>query len=130
MAKQLLSDADRDAIYQLARQWGKIVCRHTYGPEGPGVDVDLTAMEDVAVVAMRGLAAGVLENATGQQAAQLGDHQPCPDCGQSCLVQHEPRAVTTRGGAFEHREPVAHCPGCRRDFFPSTPAAEDGRPRL
>ena len=118
MAKRQLTQEDLDAIFQLARKWGKIVCRQAYGDDGPGLDVDLTNMEDVAVAAMRGLAAGTLETATAQQASQLGSHQPCPNCGKPCLVQQEPRSVTTRGGPFEHSEPKCQCPGCRRDFFP------------
>lgn len=130
MAKRPLTQEDLDAVYQLARNWGKIVCRQAYGDDGPGLDVDLTHMEDVAVAAMRGLAAGTLEMATTQQASGLGSQQPCPDCGQACPVTHEPRPVTTRGGPFEHNEPVCHCPGCRRDFFPSASSAETGRQRL
>lgn len=130
MAKRPLSQEDLDAIGQLARKWGKIVCRQAYGEQGPGLDVNLTHMEDVAVAAMRGLLAGTLEAATQQQAGQLGSHQPCPSCGKSCLVQREPRQVTSRSGPFEHDEPVCHCPGCRRDFFPSASAAAARQPRL
>jgi hypothetical protein len=130
MAKRPLTQEDLDAVYQLARKWGKIVCRQAFGDEGPGLDVDLTKMEDVAFAATRGLLAGTLETATQQQASQLGSHQPCPGCGKLCLVQREPRQVTSRSGPFEHDEPVCHCPGCRRDFFPSTSAAEAGQPRL
>ncbi len=78
MAKRPLSQEDLDAIVQLARKWGKIVCRQAFGEEGPGLEVDFTQMEDVAVAAMRGLLAGTLEAATQQQAGQLGSHQPCP----------------------------------------------------
>ena len=130
MAKGKLTQEDLDVIYQMARKWGKNISRQAFGDDGPGLDVDLTSMEDVAVAAMRGLAAGTLETTTDQQAKQLGTHQPCPDCGRPCLVQHEPRSVTARGGPFEHTEPKCHCPGCRRDFFPSASAAETGRPRL
>ncbi len=58
MAKRPLSQEDLDAIVQLARKWEKIVCRQAFGEEGPGLEVDFTQMEDVAVAAMRGLLAG------------------------------------------------------------------------
>ena len=130
MAKRTLTPEDLQAIHEQARRWGKIICKRAFGEHGPDADVDLTAMEEVAVAALRGLVAGTLEATTAQQAAQLGDHQPCPDCGQSCLVRYEPRTVTVRGGTFEHQEPVCSCTRCRRDFFPSAAAAASGQPRL
>src|SRR5262245_41034272 len=130
MAKRTFTPEDLDALHELARRWGKIMCKQAFGDQGPGTEVHLDTMEQIAVVAMRGLAAGTLEAATAQQAAALGSHQPCPDCGQLCLVRHEGRTVTTRGGPFEHHEPVCHCTRCRRDFFPSTSPVEPGHPRL
>jgi hypothetical protein len=130
MSKQKVTEEDLQAISQLAYKWGKIVSRQAFGEQGPGLDVDLTTMENVAVAALRGLLAGTLEHASAQQASQLGTHQPCPDCGQDCLIQHQPRTVTTRGGTFEHNEPVCHCTRCRRDFFPSTSPVEAKRQRL
>jgi hypothetical protein len=130
MAKQKFTPEDLQAISELARQWGKIVCRQAFGDQGPGLDVELTTMEEVTVAALRGLVAATLENATAQQAAHLGTHQPCPDCGRDCLIRHEPRTVTTRGGDFEHDEPVCHGTGCCRDFFPAASALEARRPRL
>jgi hypothetical protein len=130
MAKRKLTSEDLAAIYELARKWGKNICRQAYGDEGPGLDVDLTAMEEVAVAAMRGLAAGTLETATSQQASQLGTHRACPDCGEQCLVQRDTRPVTARSGPFEHLEPKCYCTGCRRDFFPSASFAETGCSRI
>lgn len=127
MAKRPLTPEDLQAIHEQARRWGKIICKQAFGEQGPGTDVDLTLMEDVAVAALRGLVAGTLEAATNQQAAQLGSHQPCPDCGQPCLVRHEPRTVTVRGGTFEQLEPVCSCTRCRRDFFPSASPAAPGQ---
>src|SRR5688500_146934 len=130
MAKRTFTQQDFDAIHELARRWGKIICKQAFGEQGPGTDVDLNTMEQIAVVAMRGLAAGTLEAATAQQAASLDSHYPCPDCGQLCLLRHEDRTVTTRGGPFDHHEPVGHCTRCRRDFFPSASPAEPRQPRL
>jgi hypothetical protein len=54
---------------------------------------------------------------------------PCPGCGGRCEVRTEPRPVTTLAGPVELDDLVAHCPVCRRDFFP--PASDIGvrRPR-
>src|SRR5271155_4180328 len=100
MAKRKLTSEDKQAIFQLARNWGKIVSGRAFGEEGPGLDVDLNEMEEVAVIAMRGLAAGTLEAATAKQAERLGENQECPQCGRSSPVQREPRPVTARSGSF------------------------------
>jgi hypothetical protein len=121
---------DLERITELARRWGKIIAREQWGEHGPGLDVPLDQMEQVATAALRGLLAGTLEAATQQQARQLTDQQPCPDCGRLCPVVTEDRTITTGGGPFEHREPKAHCPDCRRDFFPPTSAAGTDQPRL
>jgi hypothetical protein len=123
MATPQLSPADLQRITDLAKQWGKIVVRQHWGEQGPGLDVNLHQMEEVALAAVRGLLAGTLEAATQQQAHALGTSAPCPDCGQPCPLTTEEREVLVRHGAFGHREPKAHCPACRRDFFPPAPAA-------
>ena len=38
-------------IRELASRWGKIVARHAFGEAGPGTEVDLDAMEQVATAA-------------------------------------------------------------------------------
>lgn len=43
----------------------------------------------------------------------------CPTCGQTCAVEVVKRTVTGLDGPVEVLEPKAHCPACRRDFFPS-----------
>jgi hypothetical protein len=127
--KPTLEDLRR--IEELAKGWGRIIVRRQWGEQGPGLDVDLAQMEEIGVAAVRGLLAGTLEEATQQQAAQLGEQQPCPDCGRSCPLTREERPIVVRGGgAFEHREPLGHCPACRRDFFPSASAAAHEQSRL
>jgi hypothetical protein len=86
MASSKLSDKDLAEIHSLAKQWGKIVVRRAFGNDGPGLDVDLDAMEQVAAAAAAGLTAGSLEEATRQQAQRLGAEQPCPACGCLCPV--------------------------------------------
>lgn len=132
MATRELSEKDLADIRRLAEGWGKIVARRAFGEQGPGLDVDLTRMEDLAVAAAAALTKGILEAATSQQARRLAAEQSCPACGTACPVQQEKnlRSIAVRGGAFEHREPVGHCPRCRRSFFPAAAAAEARRPRL
>lgn len=43
----------------------------------------------------------------------------CPGCGDVCEVVHPQRSVKSMDGPVETLEPKAHCPRCRRDFFPS-----------
>lgn len=45
--------------------------------------------------------------------------QACPTCGRTCAVEHVQRTVTGLDGPVKIMEPKAHCPACRRDFFPS-----------
>ena len=126
-----LTAKDLAHIKELAKGWGKIIVRQHWGEQGPGLDVTLSDMEDVAMAAVQALLAGTLEVATEKQASQLGSQQACPECGAVCPLQHEERPIVVRTGTtFEHHEPKAHCPACRRDFFPSTSAAETEQPRL
>jgi hypothetical protein len=125
MGSRKLTPEDLEQITKLAKNWGKIVVRQAFGDDGPGLDVDLSQMEDVAVAAARGLTAGALEEATSQQGRLLGSQQPCPQCGHLCGVTVQERPVVVRGGTFEQQEPVCYCPTCRRAFFPSAFAAED-----
>lgn len=92
--------------------------------------MNLDQMEAVAMAAVRGLLAGTLEAATAQQAEHLGQQHPCPDCGRLCPLTEEERPVTTGIGSFVHREPMGHCPACRRDFFPSASESESERSRV
>jgi hypothetical protein len=130
MPHRPLSSQDLQAIHDFAAQWGKIIARHAFGDAGPGTEVDFQAMEDVARAAAAGLSEGTLSVLLGQQADTLGSEQPCPDCGRPCTVRHEDRLLTFHGGQLTQREPLCHCPDCRRDFFPPTASAASGRPRL
>jgi hypothetical protein len=118
MATRQLTPEQLAAITDLARQWGKIVARNAYGDDGPGPDVDFDQMEQIAAAATAGLAAGTIEHLAEQQAHQLPDELPCPTCQRSCSVERRSREVVARGATVTLREPVAHCPACRRDFFP------------
>jgi hypothetical protein len=130
MATREPTPEDLERITELARRWGKIIVKEHRGEHGPGLDVNLEQMEQVALAAVRGLLAGTLETATQKQAQQLGEQHPCPDCERPCPLVTEDRTVTTGEGSFEHHEPKAHCPVCRRDFFPPTTNSGADQPRL
>lgn len=118
MAKRKLSPEQLAALEELAQQWGKIAANRAYGQDGPDLDVDFDQMEEVAAAVSRGLARGTLEQLAQRQAQQLPDELPCPTCQKLCPVQTRPRNVVARGATVTLQEPVAHCPACRRDFFP------------
>jgi uncharacterized protein with PIN domain len=57
-----------------------------------------------------------------QQMSELTAHAPpsakCPECGTRCDSFRKKRRMTSVDGALTVDEPVAHCPKCRRGFFP------------
>ena len=126
MPRRKLSPQDLQKIQDMAARWGKIIVRQAFGDDGPGLDIDLNAMEDVAAAAAAGLTQGTLTTLLEQQALSLGSQQPCPDCGCLCPVEREPRPLAVRGGQLTQNEPICHCPDCRRDFFPPTARAALG----
>lgn len=65
------------------------------------------------------LAKATQERAAREVAAECSFTSACPKCGQVCSVTQSRRTVTSLDGPVEILEPVAHCPACRRDFFPS-----------
>jgi hypothetical protein len=130
MTQRKLSPQDLQEIRELSARWGKIVARHAFGEAGPGLDVDLDAMEQVASAAAAGLTEGTLGTLLQQQALLLGNEQPCPGCGRLCTTARHDRPLTVRGSQLTHSEPLGHCPDCRRDFFPPTAPAAPGRSRL
>lgn len=124
MPTRKLSSEQLAALEELAQQWGKIVANRACGGDGPDLDVDFDQMEQISAAVTRGLARGTLEQLTRRQAQQLPDELPCPTCHTVCPVRTRPRDVVARGATVTLREPVAHCPGCRRDFFPPTTEAQ------
>ena len=130
MPRRKPSPEELQEIRGPASRWGKIVARHAFGEAGPGTDVDLDAMEQVAAAAAAGLTEGTLSTLLEQQAHLLGTEQPCPGCGRLCAVRRAERSLNVRAGPVTQREPIGHCPDCRRDFSPPAAAAAPGRPRL
>jgi hypothetical protein len=120
MAKSKPTDQQLRQIRAFAAQWGKIVARRAFGDDGPGLDVDFTTMEQIALAAAAGLTEGTLQTFLEQQAAALGEQQPCPDCGRPCPLRRQERPLQVQGAQLQQSEPICHCPDCRRDFFPPT----------
>ena len=111
-------------IQEIAAGWGKIISQEAF-PNGPGLDVSLADMEEMAMAASRALVQGTVEAMTGSQSEQFGDEVPCPICGKMCPLKTVPRPMVVRGGNATLNEPVGHCPKCRRDFFPAASGVED-----
>ncbi|MBM3982807.1 MAG: hypothetical protein FJ304_21560 [Planctomycetes bacterium] len=107
-----------DRLRQLATEWGNIVSKRAFGDDGPGLDVDFTTMEQIATAAAQGLTEGALQQMLAQQAQKVPEHAPCPACGKLCPTQPRTRSLTAQGAAVQQAERIAHCPDCRRDFFP------------
>jgi len=111
-------------IQEVAAGWGKIIAQEAF-PGGPGMDVTLADMEELAAAASRALVQGAVETMTGSQSEQFGQEAPCPTCGRMCPLTTASRPMVVRGGNATLNEPVGHCPRCRRDFFPSAAGVED-----
>ena len=120
MPHRTFTPEELEELRQLAARWGQIVARRAFGDQGPGLDVDLNAMEQIARAAATGLTEATLQTLLEQQANALGPQQPCPDCGRPCAVRREERPLQVQGAQLQQSEPVCHCPDCRRDFFPPT----------
>jgi hypothetical protein len=120
MVRRSFSPDEIQELRRLAGQWGKIVARRAFGDDGPGLDVDLATMEQIALAAAAGLTEGTLQTLLQQQAVALGERQPCPDCGRPCTLRRQERPLQVQGTQLQQSEPLGHCPDCRRDFFPPT----------
>ncbi|QJW92780.1 hypothetical protein [Frigoriglobus tundricola] len=113
-----------DRLRALAAEWGKIVSKRAFGEDGPGLDVDFRTMEQIATAAAQGLTEGALQQMLQQQAQKVPDESPCPVCGERCPTRTHTRALAAQGATVQQAERIAHCPACRRDFFP--PAGDSG----
>ena len=135
MPSQGLKDEKLQELAGLVRGWGKLLAEESYGSDGPGLDVDLASMEDLAVTMQQALLEGLCEELTQRQAGRLPETLPCPVCNHECEVQrpgetpavgrppNAPRRMQLRGGSFALHEPQCYCRTCRRSFFPSAGGA-------
>lgn len=118
MTGRKLSDEKLKEIEATALGWGKLLAREAF-PDGPGLDVTLTEMEEIVARASKAIVQGAVGTMADDQAQSMAEQQPCPTCGKLCDVQRKSRTVAVRGGSAELNEPVARCSTCRRAFFPS-----------
>jgi hypothetical protein len=115
-----------DRLRELAAEWGKIVSKRAFGDDGPGLDVDFRTMEQIAAAAAQGVTEGALQQMLAQQAQKVPDESPCPVCGEPCPTQTRTRVLAAQGTTVRQVERIAHCPACRRDFFPPADGAGVG----
>jgi hypothetical protein len=127
MAAAKLTPEQLRQVREIAARWGKIIARRTFDDAGPGFAVSFATLEQVASAAASGLAEGTLDALLEQQRQALPAEQPCPDCQRPCPVDYESRPMQSCNASITYREPVCHCPACRRDFFPSPPGVGAGR---
>ena len=118
MSTPRFTGEELDRLRELAAEWGRIVSRRAFGEDGPGLDVDFTTMEQIATAAARGLTEGALQQMLQQQAQKVPEQAPCPACGALCPTRAHTRALAAQGATVQQAERIAHCPACRRDFFP------------
>ena len=120
MARRSFTPEQLQEFQRFAAPWGKIIARRAFGDHGPGLDVDLDAMEQLTRAAAAGLTEGALQTLLEQQATALGEQQPCAACGRPCAVRRQERPLQVQGAVLQPSEPVGPCPDWRRDFFPPT----------
>ena len=129
MAAPSLTPEELQDIRDVAARWGKIVARRAFGDAGPGLDADLATLEQVAVAAARGLPRARSPPSWNNKPKPSRRSPPAPPAGgrvRSTTSRAPWRRATA--AAVSYREPVAHCPACRRDFFPSASGLAPGRP--
>jgi hypothetical protein len=114
-----------DELRHLIDGTAKNFVERVYGPQGPEWGTTFVDIEELAVQIGRAVSRKLCDRALQQQAARPvpTEDQACPSCGGPLqTTEPEPRVVTTRAGETQWLEPHAHCPRCRRSFFPSVEA--------
>src|SRR5262245_4695023 len=121
MPRRQLTPQQLQELRAFASQWGKIIARRAFGDAGPGLDVDLDAMEQLAQAAAAGLTEGTLQTCLEQQAQALGAEQPCPACGQPCPSSARRAPSPSAAGGSSRASRSATAPPAGGIFSPQRP---------
>jgi hypothetical protein len=106
----------------------KTLAEKLFGPDGLPWGTTFEDLEELVVQLGQTVSRELLRQALQKQAAGPvpPEKQRCPGCQQPPQPgDPEPRILATRIGDTEWNEPSAHCPRCRRTFFPSVPESGD-----
>ena len=76
-------------------------------------------IENVAHETGKELSRMIQQSRVCEVALTAAPQAACPTCGDVCAVKHPQRTINSMDGPVETLEPKAHCPRCRRAFFPS-----------
>jgi hypothetical protein len=79
----------------------------------------MTELEGESLELGRLLSRLSLSRSAAEAAAASETSAACPTCGSRRPIETQKRTVESTAGPVELIESVAHCPTCRRDFFPS-----------
>ena len=118
----------KDQLDQLLREAAEVSVALDRA-EGPLVGIPhYSVIEARAHELGRELSRRIQARQMGQFAGQAPETARCPACGTRCRLDRQGRRITSVDGPLTVEEPVAHCPRCRRGFFPPPRAAGPRRP--
>lgn len=116
-------DAVRDALteekFRLLQRLAEISVEEQRGRGTFDRTPHMTELEGESLALGRLLSCLSLARASAEVAAASEPLAACPTCGERHCVSTTKRTVRSMSGPIELMESVAHCPACRRDFFPS-----------
>ncbi|HEX4613054.1 MAG TPA: hypothetical protein VH092_32995 [Urbifossiella sp.] len=75
-------------LREVAPTWGQIISTRAFGEDGPDLDIDFRAMEEIGAAAARGLVEGAPQQMLARQAQNPPAEQPGPDGGRSGPTAH------------------------------------------
>jgi hypothetical protein len=106
-------------LHDLIQQTSQVAAELEALERQPGEVPAYRQIEQVAHQAGRQLSCAIQQTQLTELANQHLQPVPCPECQTVCGVQSKKRTAQSLDGPVELLEPQAHCPLCRRDFFPS-----------